>query len=668
MNKKLLVYLFWAALMVVPSGIFSQDLLTVANKQFQLEAYDLAVLNYKKVLAVHPKNSDAMFHLAEAYRISNKYSEALEQYDQLLKLESFNPLAYLNYGHVLKSMGKFEKAKYWYNKYMDIDETVGRHFAESCDKAAEMLGENEKYEVSLFANNSPNSDFGVTIMGEDIIYCSFRDDILTSKGSLNGDAQNFNANQLFTVQKASSDISYLRSYMVSSFHMGPVSYAGENQELVAYTKNNFKDNVSFVRSDDAHMSLFFADKTENSNDFTQERPFPYNETGYSTGFPSFANNGNTLYFASNRPGGQGGYDIYVTYFRNGSWSQPVNLGDEVNSPGNEITPYFDGNDGRLYFASDFHTGIGGYDIFVSEKLGDIEYGIAINLGKGVNSPSDDYFFTMDGNGKYYFTSNRLGGLGGDDIYTAMPIYDETIAENIPPAVNLDDLAVGTSNVGATTVANNEGNADDYIADNNFSLVDARLFSKGSVMLAPPAKVYFIQVAALYRTKGNMNEFNGLTSYGNLYKVHRSSSTKIRLGYYNDRGEASKILSKVKNMGYNDAFIVEEPLEMSEMELVGNSGSKGSEEFSSNFKPAPQVSSYKVRLASYTDPLWFDISRVKDLGDIEQWTKGQYTIFILSGYGSLENAQTAMIKAKNRGFTEAHIVVDNNGYLEKLKTN
>ena len=155
----------------------------------------------------------------------------------------------------------------------------------------------------------------------------------------------------------------------------------------------------------------------------------------------------------------------------------------------------------------------------------------------------------------------------------------------------------------------------------------------------------------------------------MYKVYKTNSTKIRLGYYTDRTEASKILSTVKRLGYNDAFIVHEALKSSELELVGDSKSNYSKgNISSTYAPPATTTNYKVRLASYTDPLWFDVSRVKDLGEIEQWTKGKFTIFILSGYGSLNNAQNALIKAKNRGFTEAHIVVDNNGYLEKLRQN
>lgn len=670
MNKKLLSCLFWVCLALLPLGLFGQDLMKIANKQFQLDAYDLALQNYKKVLAVNPLNNEAMFNLAECYRITKSYDEALGWYDHLMKMDDFDSKAILHYGHVLKSLGKFENAKFWYYKYMEFDQEVGRHFAESCDKALVLLEKEDAYDLSLFPANTELSDFGVSFIGDKTVFCSFRNDVEKTLETNNGNSVGYAANQLYQIND-DGEVTYLRERMVSSYHIGPVSYSGADMNLIAYSRNNFKNGVDFVRANDAHLSLFLADKLENSNDFNKERPFPFNETGFSTGFPNFADNGATLYFASNRPGGFGGYDIYVSYYKDNKWSIPLNLGKEVNSSGNEITPFFDEKTGRLYFSSDYHAGLGGFDVFACEYLGTTNYGPAINVGKGINSPSDDYYFVMDKmTNDIYFTSNRIGGSGADDIYKARAIMEEIAAEDIPQAVNLRELEIGTSTAGSTTVSEISDEVPAYLADNNFSMADARMVAKGTLLLdAPPSKVYFVQVAALYKSKGNLDMFDGLTSFGNLYKVHKSSSTKIRLGYYTDRNEATKILSRVKGMGYNDAFIVEESLELSELELVGNSKSgNASSEISSTYMPSSKVSNYKVRLASYTDPLWFDIGRVKDLGDIEQWTKGQYTIFILSGYGNLDNAQKAMIKAKNRGFTDAHIVVDNNGYLEKLKEN
>lgn len=668
MNKRLQLFLLGVAFAFQVTNINAQGLQAIADKQFELEAYELAIDNYKKVLVKDPANSEAMFNLAECYRLSNNYTEALNWYDQLTTLERFNKKAYLNYGHILKTTGDLDNAKYWYLKYSESDQKVGNDFAASCDLAKSILEEDTKYQIELFQSNSESSDFGLAFNQNEMVFCSFREDINTGL-SKNKSLLRSQGNQVFQIE--SKDVVPMRSAIRPSYHLGPISYAGEGG-LVAYTKNNFKNGIKFVRSEDANMSLFLASKEEGSNDFSNERPFPYNKTGFSTGFGHINSKGDLLYFASNRPGGFGGYDLYMSQFKEGAWSQPVNLGPNINTAGNEISPFFSEDDNFLFFASDYRSGLGGFDVFIAERVGALEYDLAMNVGKGINSPSDDYFFTIaPASGKFYFTSNRLGGKGHDDIYMAVPIeMEEEVAEElVPEAVDLDNLAVrGTENSSDNTML-----ASDpifYLADNDFSMKDARLLARTNLILsAPPSKVYYIQVASLSKTQGNVGAFKKLTSLGNLYKVHKSSATKIRLGYYYERNEASKILSSVKGMGYNDAFIVHEPLLTSELELVGDAKSGNSVgAFSSNFRPADDVSNFKVRLASYTDPLWFDISRVSDLGEIEQWTKGQYTIFILSGYGNLENAQKAMIKAKNRGFTEAHIVRDNNGYLEKLKEN
>jgi tetratricopeptide (TPR) repeat protein len=668
MNKRLLLFLLGVAFAFQVSNIKAQGLEAIADKQYELEAYELAIDNYKKVLVKEPANSNAMFNLAECYRLSNNYTEALNWYDQLTTLENFDNRAYLHYGHILKTTGDLDNAKYWYLKYSESDQKTGNDFAASCDVAKVLLEEEDKYQIELFEGNSESSDFAMTFNRDEMVFCSFREDIKTGLAK-NKSLLRSQGNQIFTIKD--EKITLMRSSMRSSYHIGPISYSDKGG-IVTYTKNNFKDGIKFVRNDDANMSLFLADIEEGSNDFTKERPFPYNETGFSTGFGHLNSKGDLLYFASNKPGGFGGYDLYMSQFKEGAWSQPVNLGPNVNTAGNEITPFFSEEDNFLFFASDYRAGLGGFDNFIAERISALEYDVAINLGKGINSPSDDYYFTIAPNsGKFYFTSNRMGGEGEDDIYMASPLEMEEVVseEAIPAAVDLDNLAV------TETVKNSDNTvlASDpafYLADNNFSMEDARLLAKSNLILsAPPSKVYYIQVASLSKTQGNVGMFKKLTSLGNLYKVHKSSATKIRLGYYYEKNEAAKILSSVKGMGYNDAFIVHEPLLTSELELVGDAKNGNSiGDFSSNFRPAKEVSNYKVRLASYTDPLWFDISRVNDLGEIEQWTKGQYTIFILSGYGNLDNAQTAMIKAKNRGFTEAHIVRDNNGYLEKLKEN
>jgi hypothetical protein len=156
----------------------------------------------------------------------------------------------------------------------------------------------------------------------------------------------------------------------------------------------------------------------------------------------------------------------------------------------------------------------------------------------------------------------------------------------------------------------------------------------------------------------------------------NKTIKVRLGYFSDRKEAEDILTKVKANGYKDAFIAYEVLNTAQMELILTGTDEKSFSDKGNFNTKnPEVAKdyksgnkYKVRLASYEDPIWFDVNKVKDLGRIEQWTKGGWTIFILAGYDNLEEAKKAQMQANNRGFKTAEVVIDNGGILERLKQN
>ncbi|MFP4089379.1 MAG: OmpA family protein [Cyclobacteriaceae bacterium] len=132
---------------------------------------------------------------------------------------------------------------------------------------------------------------------------------------------------------------------------------------------------------------------------------------------SITPNGKTLYFASNRPGGFGGMDIYKSErMADGSWGTPVNLGPEINTPHNEDAPFIHPDSKTLFFTSNGHNTMGGSDIFKSYSVGG-KWRKPENLGYPVNTPTDDNYFTLTANGKMgYFSSERKGGKGGQDIY------------------------------------------------------------------------------------------------------------------------------------------------------------------------------------------------------------------------------------------------------------
>ncbi|MBQ0015357.1 MAG: PD40 domain-containing protein, partial [Bacteroidales bacterium] len=133
--------------------------------------------------------------------------------------------------------------------------------------------------------------------------------------------------------------------------------------------------------------------------------------------PSFAIDGRTVYFASNRKGGYGGNDIWKTTFTDGRWSRPENLGPLINTPGNEVSPFIHYNNHTLYFASDGHIGMGGADIFKAEMDENGQWQKPVNLGYPINTERDESGLIVAADGKTaYFSSEREGGYGKQDIY------------------------------------------------------------------------------------------------------------------------------------------------------------------------------------------------------------------------------------------------------------
>lgn len=725
------------------NSIQAQDLFAKANKQFELGAYDLAIYNYQKLLKDEPQNVSVIGNLAEAYFRTQNYMEAIRWYEELGTYDNMEPRHILNYAHVMKSLGLYDKAQIWYWKYKDIDSNTGDHFALSCDHAKLFLQEEDNYDVSLFKANSPSTDFGVSFYNDKLIFCSFRTDMKREGGKRNFSHVQKEGNQLFVCADKNNvnftNINFLRDELKEIHNIGPLAYSTYK---VAYTKNNFADGYKQISGTETDLNIFLADVVDAQGDFDNEKAFIHNTSGSSTAFPTFMNNGNTLIFSSNRVGGNGGFDLYISQLEQGEWSEPVNMGPRINSPGNEITPSAKGN--MLYFSSDYISGIGGYDVFKTSINFDGSYGSVENLGKGVNSPMDDYYYSVDpSNGLAYFSSNRLGGKGKEDIYMAKFLGNNaSLSLNeaaIPQAVNLEDLAanksMNTTNSIATTISFNEiqakkventetpaviipeitneiitkgsiqfdeeetlapvtltkenvivNVADDEIiriaedvfdsestvnasvvigTDNTFDLKGAMKIAHND-LITDAGNVYFIQLASLSRTSGDIRPFMSLSELGNLYKVKKGGVVKIRMGYFFDETEATDKLREVKNRGFRDAFVVYEPLITSELELVNVGSSKTY--YEGDYIPSNTVSNYKIRLASYTDPLWFDSGSVKDVGEIEQWTKGDFTIFVLSGYKNAADAEAALIKVINRGYTEAHLVEDVNGYLQKVQRN
>ena len=197
----------------------------------------------------------------------------------------------------------------------------------------------------------------------------------------------------------------------SPVHDGAASFNKTGNEIF-FTRNNEngKNEKNII-----NLKIYTAQLSNNVWQNIQE--LPLNDEHFSNCHPSLSADGKELYFASNRSGGFGGMDIYVSKNINGVWQQPQNLGATVNSESNELFPFI-AETGVLYFASNNAQSMGGLDIFKAERaVGAAKFNPAKNLGVDFNSEADDFGLCTTANGKEgYFSSNRVGGKGGDDIY------------------------------------------------------------------------------------------------------------------------------------------------------------------------------------------------------------------------------------------------------------
>ncbi|HHB77628.1 MAG TPA: hypothetical protein ENK85_00170 [Saprospiraceae bacterium] len=198
--------------------------------------------------------------------------------------------------------------------------------------------------------------------------------------------------------------------LTSKMHEGPLTF-DRNAEKVYFTRNDLKKR----RKKSAKLKIYESIKSEDGK-WSEPKELPFNLDDYDTAHPSISADGHTLIFSSNRPGGLGGMDLYKTELKDGIWSDPVNLGNQINTEKNDIFPFIHA-DHSLFFSSEGHFGQGGLDIFYSTLDKDDNYSTPVNLGPPINSPKDDLGFILDRDKKNgYFSSNREQGKGEDDIY------------------------------------------------------------------------------------------------------------------------------------------------------------------------------------------------------------------------------------------------------------
>lgn len=277
----------------------------------------------------------------------------------------------------------------------------------------------ERYVIKNLSINNQYSNFGTSLYGDDKLIFAMpvkRNFIINNVWTGNGQpfldlyvGDILENGELENVKKFSSKLN-------TRFHEADVTFT-KDKKTVYFTRSNFfngkykKDTLDVNR-----LKIFKATVGEDDEWFNIES-LPFNNDNYSCGHPSLSEDQTTLYFASDMPGTMGGADIFKVAINGvNSYGTPVNMGPEINTVGKEMFPYIDGNN-ELYYSTDGRNdGLGMLDIYVARLTtnGVLE---PINLGETINSKRDDFAFIINKEKrKGYFSSNRFGGKGDDDIY------------------------------------------------------------------------------------------------------------------------------------------------------------------------------------------------------------------------------------------------------------
>jgi len=775
--------------LIFSASLVAQSNLEKANKQFELGSYNNAIKSYQKILEKDPINQTAIIRLADCYRMTNKMYDAENWYRKAAQSSKIEPSLYLNYGKVLMANSEYEKAKTWFAKYDTTDRIIAQHYIKHCDFALTNKALEPYFEVSNESFNSAAIEFGPVFFKDLLVFSSSRSDIKRAKKLNLDDFQGRYPNQYFKIGLNSPNKipEFFRSDLTNVYNEGNLSIATATSKI-AFTRNSFVDGIRIPYQ--LENNSIFLGEIDNLGTIKNIEPFPFNGTSYSCVFPCLNEDGSELYFASNRPDGFGGYDIYVSKKSGRNWSAPQNLGSKVNTAGNEISPFILSQ--KLYFSSDFHLGFGGQDIFYAEKTAD-GYKNITHLGTGVNSPYDDFNYCY--NAKLdigYFVSNR-NFKNGEDIYSVKsqtkelkiivletesrkPI-DEVELEFISPKlakaksdnfgqysiqvpnntiiqlkankngyqsstknISLESISNGTLEIelkknstfnyglvvnaaktpiaGVIVTAIGEKNGEKFQTETDnegmysFTLKEDEVykikFSKSGFVefaktvknIKPSDLLGTDQLTSVNNQTDNKNaqstiakndaveignwaiqlksvpqmpnliSFDKIKSFGNIYTLQDQKVVKVRVGDYQDKTIAEKVLSKVKGLGYPTAFIVEgqskSKSKVNKVDQVktepNNKSEKENSVVSTEDKPKNDVF---IRLVAVKDLKNIDENKLSKIGKVIKEFNGKVYAVYVGSFESTKEAIQMLPECKKLGYKDAYLVKKVNGKYEKI---
>lgn len=420
MKSNLLICLI--LLITFSTNVYSQkSQIKSADKDYENYAYIDAIKTYEKVAEKGYKSADMFKKLGNSYYFNAQLQQASKWYEALFEMNPNDIEAeyYFRYAQSLRSINQNDKA----NKIIsDLNKKEGgdnrsRLFEKNKNYLEEIKKNSGRHIIEDAGVNSIYSDYGSTMYQNNIVFTSARDTGGISQRKhkwTNEHFTNLYSAQLDQNNTASKPIKFDRK-INSKFNESTAVFTKDGKTIY-FTRNNYINGKKGKNANNTVLlKIYRASKI--NNDWTNIIELPFNSNEFNTAHPALSPDEKKLYFASDRPGTLGQSDIFtVDIYDDGNFSQPQNLGKTINTEGRETFPFISAEN-ELYFASDGHPGLGGLDVFVATPSKNEDWNEVSNIGSDINSPQDDFAYYLNSTTRRgFFTSNKEGGKGSDDIY------------------------------------------------------------------------------------------------------------------------------------------------------------------------------------------------------------------------------------------------------------
>ncbi|MNQ28522.1 Photosystem I chlorophyll a apoprotein [compost metagenome] len=440
-------FFYSSVLLMIAVQAFGQKEVVTGDKKYDNYSYIDAIATYERVAEKGYKDEKMFQKLGNAFYFNAELIKAEKWYTELFAMNyEQEPEYFYRYSQSLKAVGNYTKANEMleeFNKRLGHDQR-GQLYVAQRNYQEEIKANSGRYEIADAGVNSEYSDYGSALINGNLVFASARDTGGVSKKVFKWTNKSFTnlysaaimpAGEMGKPERFSKKIN-------SKFNESSPVFTQDGQTMY-FTRNNFLEGK---RGNDAKkitlLKLYKA--TLEEGNWVNVTELPFNSDEYSIAHPALSADGQRLYFASDMPGTLGQSDLFFVQINSdGTFSAPQNLGKAINTEGRETFPFVSA-DNELYFASDGRPGLGGLDVFVSKINDDGSYGDVQNVGAPINGGQDDFAMMIDSKNKNgYFTSNRDGGHGYDDIYRFTEIRklncEQTLAGDINDSETLTFL-------------------------------------------------------------------------------------------------------------------------------------------------------------------------------------------------------------------------------------